>query len=283
MRIGARHLGQLLRRLLRPLALELGRGAHREDLHHRLGHAQVGRRPAPQRHEQAHDAARRVEQRCPHVALDLHVREHPVLGEFLLHALRVGTEGLVRHGLARCAREGVFEVRHDLAAGAHGQGPDRIPSLLHLAGEGIIGLDALRQVTDERLEEVLALLRHDPLRQAAERLLGAPSLDHPSELDADLVHDHQDRLVRIDPLGVEELQNTRDFPSHEDREGEGRPQPQVMHQAIAREVGVLRDVRYPGGGPIRQNPSGQSHAPAEGEGLTDFAEGLEALGRIEVP
>src|SRR3989442_1352236 len=159
----------------------------------------------------------------------------------------------------------------------------RLPSSSALARKGIVGLDALRQVSDERLEEVLALLRHDPRRQAAERLLGAPPLDHPSELDADLVHDHQDRLIQIDPLRVEDLQHPRDFLSHENREGEGRPQPQVMHQSVARKIGVIRDVRYPGRGRTRQDPSGQPDPPAEGEGLADLAEGLEALGPIEVP
>src|SRR2546426_10189442 len=82
---------------------------------------------------------------------------------------------------------------------------------------------------------------------------------------------------------MEELQDTRDLPAHENREGEARPQPQVGELAIAREVGVARDVRYPGRGPAREDASRQPDAPGESEGLAGLAKRLEFPGAVEVP
>ena len=108
-------------------------------------------------------------------------------------------------------------------------------------------------------------------------VLGALALDHAAELGADLAHDLAQRLVGLQRLGREELQDGGDLAADQHGEGEGGGEPAGAGGIAAREVVIGGDVGDPAGCLGRQHAPGQAGARLEAAVQRRLAERQQPL------
>ena len=169
---------RLAQRLGGAQLFDLGRGAHREDLQHRLDALHVQQRRTRGDRDGAQRRAVLADQREPGVADDALGLRVGVVGKLLAQPVGVDAEVLAEHGLARRAPDRIADVLLHLLAVLHRQHAQGLRLVALVArDEGDVDMQDRRQQAHQFDEDRITPRAGHRQRGRAQRLVDMAALD----------------------------------------------------------------------------------------------------------